>query len=48
MACAGMVAGFVMFWLGAHPSWLFATIVATFFLGSAIYVVSRPTLVGKP
>lgn len=42
-ACAGMAAGFVIFWIGSHPSALFAAVVAGLLLTSALYVVSRPT-----
>lgn len=48
MACAGMALGFVMFWLSVHPSSLVAVGVAALLLGSAIYVVSRPSLVAEP
>lgn len=43
MACAGMAAGFVVFWIGSHPSAILATVVAGLLLTSAAYVVSRPT-----
>jgi uncharacterized membrane protein YbaN (DUF454 family) len=42
MACAGMVLGFALFWVGAHPRLWVVLGVAAFFLASAIYVVSRP------
>jgi len=42
-ACAGMTAGFVVFWIGSHPSALLAAVVAGLLLTSAFYVVSRPT-----
>lgn len=44
IACCGMVAGFFVFWLGAHPSAISATVVAGLLLTSAAYVVSRPTI----
>ena len=43
MACAGMIFGFVAFWLSAHPSLLLAAGVAVLLLASATYVVSRPS-----
>ena len=42
MACAGMIFGFSMFWLSAHPTPWVAGAVAAFMLASALYVVSRP------
>ena len=42
MACAGMIFGFSMFWLSAHPTPLVAGAVAALMLASALYVVSRP------
>jgi uncharacterized membrane protein YbaN (DUF454 family) len=44
MACAGMAAGFFVFWIGTHPSAILATVVAGLLLTSAAYVVSRPTI----
>jgi hypothetical protein len=44
-ACAGMVLGFVMFWLGTHPGPLLAVAVAAGLLACAAYVVTRP---GRP
>ena len=41
-ACLGMAVGYVLFWWGAHPSWLLAAAVAVFFVASAAYVVTRP------
>lgn len=41
-ACLGMAVGYVLFWWGAHPSWMLAAVVAVFFLASAAYVVTRP------
>lgn len=43
MACAGMTLGFIIFWIGSHPSALLAAVVAALLLTSAFYVVSRPT-----
>lgn len=48
MACEKMVSGFVLFWLGAHPSWLVAVGVAALLLSCANYVASRPSLVAEP
>jgi uncharacterized membrane protein YbaN (DUF454 family) len=42
MACTGMATGFVLFWMGAHPSVWLAVLVAALLLASALYVVSRP------
>jgi uncharacterized membrane protein YbaN (DUF454 family) len=47
MACGGMTIGFLVFWVSVHPSILVAICVAVFLVGSAIYVVSRPTLVNE-
>ena len=44
MACAGMTAGFVAFWLGADPPALLAAGVAALLAACAAYVVSRPTV----
>lgn len=41
-ACAGMSGGFVLFWIGAHPSAWLAAGVAAMLVASALYVVSRP------
>ncbi len=41
-ACVGMTAGFTLFWIGAHPSFWLATLVAVPMLASAAYVVTRP------
>jgi uncharacterized membrane protein YbaN (DUF454 family) len=43
MAVAGMAFGYVVFWIGAKPGPWLAAGVAVFMIGSAIYVVSRPT-----
>lgn len=43
IACAGMAAGFVVFWIGSHPSAPLAAVVAGLLLTSGLYVVSRPT-----
>jgi uncharacterized membrane protein YbaN (DUF454 family) len=42
-ACIGMTTGFVMFWIGAHPSLWLALAVAAALLASALYVLTRPT-----
>ena len=42
-ACIGMTAGYGLFWLGAKPGWLLAITVTVFMLGSAAYVLSRPS-----
>jgi uncharacterized membrane protein YbaN (DUF454 family) len=42
MACIGMTVGFVLFWIGAHPGFWLAAIVAALMLASALYVVTRP------
>lgn len=42
-ACIGMTVGFAMFWIGAHPRFWIAVLVAASMLASAFYVVTRPT-----
>ena len=42
MASLGMAVGYGLFYLGAQPSLLLATVVALFIGGSAYYVLSRP------
>ena len=42
-AAGGMALGYVLFFIGAHPSWKLAVPVALFFLASAAYVLSRPS-----
>lgn len=42
-ACLGMAFGYGMFWWGAQPGPLLAICVTIFMLGSAIYVLSRPS-----
>ncbi|HDY86214.1 MAG: YbaN family protein [Pseudoalteromonas prydzensis] len=42
MASLGMAVGYGLFYLGAQPSLLLATVVALFMGGSAYYVLSRP------
>ncbi|MFS2325670.1 YbaN family protein [Brucella sp. H1_1004] len=42
-ACLGMTFGYAMFWWGAQPGPLLAISVTIFMLGSAIYVLSRPS-----
>jgi uncharacterized membrane protein YbaN (DUF454 family) len=47
MACAGMLVGFVVFWIEAHPGMWLAAGAAVFLLGSAAYVLSRPGIPGS-
>jgi uncharacterized membrane protein YbaN (DUF454 family) len=47
MACAGMTAGFVVFWFSADPSLPLAAGVAAIFLACAAYIVSRPAAVDE-
>lgn len=42
-AAAGMALGYVLFFIGAHPSWKLAVGVGLFFIASAAYVLSRPS-----
>ncbi|MBJ6132638.1 YbaN family protein [Ochrobactrum sp. Q0168] len=42
-ACLGMTVGYGLFWWGAHPGPLLAIVVTIFMLGSAAYVLSRPS-----
>ncbi|MCI0998623.1 MULTISPECIES: YbaN family protein [Brucella/Ochrobactrum group] len=42
-ACLGMLVGYGFFWWGAHPGPLLAIAVTIFMLGSAAYVLSRPS-----
>ncbi|MGE0627696.1 MAG: YbaN family protein [Hyphomicrobiaceae bacterium] len=42
MACIGMTVGFALFWIGAHPGFWLAAVVAGLMLASALYVVTRP------
>jgi uncharacterized membrane protein YbaN (DUF454 family) len=42
-ACIGMTIGFALFWIGAHPSFWLAALVAALMLASAVYVVTRPS-----
>ncbi len=42
-ACLGMTVGYGLFWWGAHPGPLLAIAVTIFMLGSAAYVLSRPS-----
>ena len=37
-----MAAGYVIFWIGARPSWLLALGVGLFFALGAAYVGTRP------
>ena len=46
-ACCGILLGFALFLLGAHPGWLLALGVAAAMAGCAAYIVSRPTA-GRP
>jgi uncharacterized membrane protein YbaN (DUF454 family) len=41
MACIGMMAGFAMFWIGAHPRPWLALAVAGVLFASALYVITR-------
>lgn len=41
-AAAGMMLGYVTFYLGARPAWPLALGVGLFFVASASYVLSRP------
>ncbi|MBC2884027.1 YbaN family protein [Ochrobactrum sp. CM-21-5] len=42
-ACLGMAVGYGLFWWGAQPGPLLAVLVTIFMLGSAAYVLSRPS-----
>ena len=42
MAFAGMAAGYVVFWIGARPSWLLALGMGLFFVLGVAYVGTRP------
>ncbi len=42
-ACLGMVVGYGLFWWGANPGWPLAAAVTLFMVGSAVYVLSRPS-----
>lgn len=41
-ACAGMIVGYILFFIGAHPSWWLALMVFAFMFGSAVWIVRRP------
>lgn len=41
-ACAGIMLGYVLFWLGARPGWGLGLGVAAAMLGCAAWIVSRP------
>lgn len=41
-AGGGMALGYVLFYIGAHPSWKLALGVGLFFIASAAFVLSRP------
>ncbi|GGA89774.1 hypothetical protein GCM10011491_17070 [Brucella endophytica] len=41
-ACAGMTAGYAVFWWSVRPSWALGLGVAVFMLASAAFVLSRP------
>lgn len=43
VACAGMVLGFVVFFVTAHPQVWLALAVAAALVGCAVFVVSRPS-----
>ena len=43
LAICGMIFGYGLFWLGAQPGIYLALAVAAFFIGSAVYVLSRPS-----
>jgi len=43
MAFAGILAGYVLFWLGSNPGPLLATGVAAFMLTGLAYVLTRPS-----
>ncbi|MGU3401707.1 YbaN family protein [Brucellaceae bacterium D45D] len=42
-ASIGMTAGYILFWWSARPGPLLASVVTVFMLGSAAYVLSRPS-----
>ncbi|VFR34834.1 Similar to hypothetical protein DUF454 [plant metagenome] len=42
LACTGMTAGYVIFWLSVRPQWPLATVVGVFMAACAAYVLSRP------
>jgi uncharacterized membrane protein YbaN (DUF454 family) len=42
-ACCGIALGFVLFVIGAHPSWKLWLPVAALMAGCAIYIVTRPS-----
>jgi uncharacterized membrane protein YbaN (DUF454 family) len=41
-ACGGIALGFVLFILGAHPSWKLELIVGGLMAACAVYIVTRP------
>ncbi|MGE8287116.1 MAG: YbaN family protein [Stenotrophomonas sp.] len=41
-AACGMVVGYILFFMSAHPGWRLAVGVGLFFVISAAYVLSRP------
>ncbi|WP_343314730.1 YbaN family protein [Brucella sp. BE17] len=42
-ASIGMSVGYLLFWWSARPGPLLASVVTIFMLGSAVYVLSRPS-----
>jgi uncharacterized protein len=46
MSCVGMLVGFIVFWIEAHPGPWLAAGAALFLLASAAYVLSRPNPLG--
>ncbi len=42
-ASIGMTVGYILFWWSARPGPLLASVVTVFMLGSAAYVLSRPS-----
>lgn len=48
LACSGMALGYILFFIGAHPSLWLALGVAAFMLACAAYVLSRPTASNVP
>lgn len=47
MAVGGMIVGFTMFWFAVQPGPLLVTGVAAFFIGSAAFVLTRPSGPGQ-
>jgi len=42
MACGGMATGYLLFFLGARPALWLAITVATFMIGCAAWIITRP------